>query len=112
MSNVLIITIVKQGWGDKVLEASFKAGAEGGTILLGRGAGVHEKQKILGIPIEPEKEILLTITDREKSEAILRSITQTCNLERPGAGLSFIVPVDKVIGIAHRISRGEEGTGD
>ncbi len=42
MSSVsLIVTIVRKGWGDTVLQASVKAGAEGGTVLFGRGSGVH-----------------------------------------------------------------------
>lgn len=101
MSKVLIVSIVRKGWGDIALKASMKAGVEGGTILMGRGVGVHEQQKILGIAIEPEKEILLTVTDSDKSEAILREINQSCELEEPGTGIAFILPVDKVIGIAH-----------
>lgn len=102
MSNVtLIITIVKMGWGDKVLEASMKAGAEGGTILMGRGSGIHEKQKFLGIPIEPEKEIVLSVTYPENNEAILKEIVQECDLEKPGAGIAFVIPVEKVVGVSH-----------
>jgi len=33
----LIVTIVKKGWGDSVLQASIKAGADGGTVMIGRG---------------------------------------------------------------------------
>jgi nitrogen regulatory protein P-II 1 len=97
----LIITIVRNGWGDKVLEASMKAGAEGGTILIGRGTGVHERQKLLGIPIEPEKEIVLSVVHPDKSEAILQEIVQDCELEKPGAGIAFVVPVERVVGISH-----------
>jgi hypothetical protein len=57
----LIVSIVRKGWGNTVLEASIKAGATGGTVLLGRGIGVNEKESIFGMPIEPEKEILLTL---------------------------------------------------
>jgi hypothetical protein len=57
----LIVTIVKKGWGDEVLCASKDAGAEGGTILFGRGVGVHEQQKLLNIMIEPEKEVVFTV---------------------------------------------------
>ncbi|HEY4711836.1 MAG TPA: P-II family nitrogen regulator [Dehalococcoidia bacterium] len=97
----LIITIVRKSWGDKVLEASMKAGAEGGTILMGRGTGVHEQQKLLGIPIEPEKEIVLSVVYPDKSEAILQEIVQDCELEKPGAGIAFVVPVERVVGISH-----------
>lgn len=97
----LIITVVRKGWGDKVLEASMKAGAEGGTVLMGRGIGVHEKQTILGIPIEPEKEIVFSVVYHDKSEAILQAIVQECELEKPGMGIAFVVPVEKVVGILH-----------
>ncbi len=102
MSEIsLIITIVRKGWGDTVLEASVKAGAHGGTVLFGRGSGIHEKQTLLGIPIEPEKEIVLTVTYSDNSENILNEITRVTNLGEPGMGIAFVVPVDKVVGVAH-----------
>ncbi len=102
MSDIsLIITIVRKGWGDTVLEASVKAGAHGGTVLFGRGSGIHEKQKILGIPIEPEKEIVLTVTYSDKSEDILQEIVRVTDLGKPGTGIAFVVPVEKVVGVAH-----------
>ena len=101
----LIVTIVRKGWGDKVLEASMKAGAEGGTVMIGRGVGVHEKQAILGIPIEPEKEIVLSIVYPDKREAILQEIVQDCELEKPGAGIAFVVPVEKVVGVSHLLGK-------
>jgi nitrogen regulatory protein PII len=108
----LIITVVRKGWGDKVLEASMKAGAEGGTVLMGRGIGVHEKQTILGIPIEPEKEIVLSVVYPDKSEAILQEIVQNCELEKPGAGIAFVVPVERVVGISHLLGKSGEGTSE
>ena len=50
----LIITIVNKGQAEKVVEAS-KAGAEGGTIVLGRGTGIHEKLNYLGFPLSRKK---------------------------------------------------------
>jgi nitrogen regulatory protein P-II 1 len=104
----LIITVVRKGWGDKVLEASMKAGAEGGTILMGRGVGVHEQQKILGIPIEPEKDIVLSVVYPDRAEAILQEIVHCCDLKQPGAGIAFVVPVDRVVGVAHMLGESEE----
>lgn len=101
----LIITIVRKGWGDKVLEASMKFGSEGGTVLMGRGTGVHERQKLLGIPIEPEKEIVLSVVYHDKSEAILQGIVEECELGKPGTGIAFVVPVDNVVGIPHMLGK-------
>lgn len=102
MSDIsLIVTVVKKGWGNTVLDASVKAGAHGGTILYGRGSGIHEKQKLLGIPIEPEKEIVLTVTYSHKNDDILNEIIRSVDLCKPGAGIAFVVPVSKVVGVAH-----------
>ncbi|WP_410507898.1 P-II family nitrogen regulator [Methanosarcina hadiensis] len=96
---VLIVTIIKKGWGDEVVKASRKAGAQGGTILFGRGTGIHENKSILGLMIEPEKEIVLTIAESEIADNILKSITEAVKLDEPGTGVGFIVPLDKVFGI-------------
>src|SRR5512145_1923511 len=104
MSEIsLIVTVVRKGWGDAVLEASVKAGAHGGTILLGRGSGIHEKQTLLGILIEPEKEVVLTVTYSDQNETILDAIFKTADLGNPGTGIAFVVPVEKVVGVAHLI---------
>lgn len=105
MSNeknfVLIVTIVKKGWGDEVIKASRKAGAHGGTILFGRGTGIHETKSILGLMIEPEKEIVLTISDSSIEDDIQNSIIKAINLNEPGMGIGFVVSLDKVFGISH-----------
>lgn len=98
----LIVTIVGKGWGDTVLEASMRAGADGGTILFGRGVGIHEKQKIMGICIEPEKEIIFSVTPPDKEEAILEEIVRAAGLDKPGKGIAFVVPVEKMVGVVHR----------
>jgi nitrogen regulatory protein P-II 1 len=97
----LILTIVRKGFGDDVIEASMNAGAEGGTIIFGRGIGIHEKKKILGIPIEPEKEIVLTVTPPDKTEAILAEIVRAVKLGEPGKGIAFSLQLDQFVGVAH-----------
>jgi nitrogen regulatory protein PII len=97
----LIVTIVPKGWGNVVLEASLRAGAHGGTTLMGRGSGIHEHQTLLGIPIEPEKEIVLTVAYSNTTESILNEIVRVVDLNKPGAGIAFVVPVDKVVGATH-----------
>ncbi len=99
----LIITIVKRGFSETILQASKKAGAEGGTIIPGRGAGIHEKSKLLGIPIEPEKEILLTLVNCEITKKVLNAIIEAGNLNWPGRGIAFVVDVKYVAGICHLI---------
>ena len=97
----LIVTIVRKGWGSTVLDASVKAGARGGTVLFGRGAGINEQEKIFGMAIEPEKEIVLTVAYPQQVDAILAEIVRAAELDDTGKGIAFVVPVDKVVGVAH-----------
>jgi len=104
----LIVTIVNRGRADEVIAASRSAGAEGGTCMLGRGIGVHETAKILGIPIEPAKDIVLTITHAEQTDQILEAIRTKVGLDKPGHGIGFVIELKKVVGIA-RLLKGEAG---
>ena len=102
----LIVTIVRKGWGSSGLQASVKAGARGGTVLFGRGAGVHEQEKIFGMSIEPEKEIVLTIVPVDQVDRILAEIVREADLEAPGHGMAFVLPVQKIVGVADSLLQG------
>ncbi len=41
------ITIVNRGFADSVMDVAKQNGAHGGTVLYGRGAGIHEAEKFL-----------------------------------------------------------------
>ncbi|MGB3387599.1 MAG: P-II family nitrogen regulator [Pseudaminobacter sp.] len=97
----LIVSIVRKGWGDTVLEATMNAGAHGGTILLGRGIGRNEQLRVFGIQIEPEKEIVLTVIPAEMKDTMLQEIERAAELNAPGNGLAFVLPLEKVIGVVH-----------
>jgi nitrogen regulatory protein P-II 1 len=101
MKASLIVSIVRKGWGSSVLQASVKAGARGGTVLYGRGAGIHEQEKIFGMSIEPEKEIVLTLVYAEQVDTILEEIVRTAELNDTGRGIAFVLPVDRIAGVAH-----------
>jgi len=97
----LIVTIVKRGWGDIVLESAINSGASGATILFGRGMGIHEKQKLFGVCIEPEKEVVLCMVSRDIENTVLKEIIKRAELNKPGMGIAFIIPVEKVFGMVH-----------
>jgi len=105
--NELIVTIVRRGWSEPVIAAARRAGAEGGTILLGRGTGIHEVKTLLGIAIEPEKEIVLTVVAAARTDAVLDAIVAAAELDQPGMGLAFVVPVRRVVGRVHMFRKDE-----
>lgn len=97
----LIVTIVNKGSSKKIVKASKEAGAEGGTIIYGQGTGIRENKTLLGIPIEPEKEIILTIVPMEISEKVLSAMINAGKLNDPGEGIAFVLDLKKVAGICH-----------
>lgn len=102
----LIVTIVNRGFSERVIEASKQAGAEGGTIFFGRGTGIHETKRLLGIPIEPEKEIVLTAVPKEISSKVLSAIMAAARLDQPGTGIAFVIELKKIAGIFHLLEGG------
>lgn len=100
----LIVTIVNKGFSGEVIEASRQAGAEGGTIMSGRGSGIHETGSLFSINIEPEKEIILTLVDRSVTDKVLDSIMDRTDLSEPGKGIAFVLQVEDVAGIVHKIN--------
>ncbi|KAB2947993.1 MAG: P-II family nitrogen regulator [Candidatus Methanoperedens sp.] len=105
----VIFTIVERGKGETIIKATHEAGAEGATLFFGRGTGIHEHRKILGIPIEPEKEIVITLIEKEKSDAILEAIVRAGKLDEPGRGRAFVISVDKMVGAFHLEQKGQAG---
>ncbi|KUG20029.1 nitrogen regulatory protein p-ii [hydrocarbon metagenome] len=101
----LIVTIVRKGWAEEVVKASRRAGAEGGTILHGRGTGIHEKKTILGIAIEPEKDVVLTVVNPEQTDRVLDEIMKAADLDKPGMGIGFVIRLERVIGRVHMFEK-------
>ena len=95
----LIMVVVNKGDAPEAVKAAQKVGAKGATIINGRGSGIHENAKIFGFPIEPEKEIIMIATTKNKTEHILEAITKEIGLDRPGKGIAFVLDADRVIGI-------------
>ena len=99
----LIVTIVNKGYSMDVIVASKEAGAEGGTILHGRGSGVHDTAKLFGIRIEPEKEVVLTLINNTKTQQVVDSISEKVNINKPGKGIIFVLDIKQVAGINHLV---------
>lgn len=95
----LIVCIVNSGFSDEVMEHVRKNGARGGTVINARGTGRVEAEKLFGITVQPEKEIILTVVDKSVKDNILHAIYTNVGLDSPGQGIAFTVPVDDVVGL-------------
>jgi len=94
-----IFTIVDRGRANDVVDATIEAGARGGTILHARGSGAHQTKLIFDIEIEPEKEIVLTIVEPDKVDAVVSAIRKHSDVEKDGHGILFVLPITEAYGI-------------
>lgn len=95
-----IYTIVEKGNADDVIEAAQKAGSRGGTVMHARGSGSEEARKVFNMLIEPEKEIVLIISEEAKTKDIVESIRKETGIEEQGKGIIFVTRVEQTYGLA------------
>ncbi|CDZ75153.1 nitrogen regulatory protein P-II [Peptoniphilus sp. ING2-D1G] len=95
----LITIIVDKGKAENVIDAAKEAGSKGGTIINARGSGIHETAKIFNFEIEPEKEMILILSEADTTQDIVDSIRRKTDIEQPGKGIIFIQNVNKTYGL-------------
>lgn len=99
MSYHAIITIMDRGLCSKAVDAITETGSHSGTLLTGRGSGLHEKQTILNMALEPEKDILLLISKDENMNDIIHNIDNSLSITEPGNGLLISMQVNRIHGL-------------
>lgn len=96
----MIFCIVNQGFSDVVMDAARSVGARGGTILHAKGTANAEAEKMFGIVIQPEKEIVMILVEATVKDAVLHALYQQAGLKTAGQGIAFSLPVDDVLGLS------------
>lgn len=95
----VIFCVVNAGFSDAVMDAAKKFGARGGTVIRARGTANSEAEKLFGITIQPEKEIVMILVDSTIKNDILHSLYTAVGLDTPGQGIAFSLPVEQAIGL-------------
>lgn len=99
----LITTIVDKGKAEDVVDLANEKGARGATILNARGSGSKETLKLFNMEIEPEKEVVLIISDTKISEDIIHHISEKMELRKPGKGILFAQEISDARGMFEQI---------
>jgi nitrogen regulatory protein PII len=107
-SHYCIMTIVDKGRSRECIKAARASGAKGGTLIHGRGAGIPT-DFYFPLVIEPQKEILLIVSTKDKVPSIRNRIFSDLELGKPGNGILFTLPVIQTTGLYE--NRAEEGKG-
>jgi len=109
----VITAIVQRGKADKPVQAAIHAGAPAATVFFGRGQGIRERLGLLGLAIQPEKEVILVVVEAHVLDQVLAAMIKAGNLDQPGVGFLFVTPVDRVYGhvAAAELARGSHEAG-
>jgi nitrogen regulatory protein PII len=91
----MINVICNQGYGEEVMAAARKAGAGGGTVMNGRGTGTPDDVKFFGIPLVPEKEMLMILVAEERLDEVFQAIVSLPCLQETGSGIVYTMPVTR-----------------
>ena len=93
MNLKALYIIVNAGFSSQIVEITRECGATGATILNARGS-VAKPQTILGITIDSEKEIVLSIVKEEVANKIMEAVKENAGVGTPAHGLCFYLPVE------------------
>ncbi|GAE88824.1 P-II family nitrogen regulator [Acetivibrio straminisolvens] len=90
--------VVNAGFAEQVVEYIRSQGSTGATIINARGVSALQKE-IMGISVDREKEVVLTITESEIADKIMEAIKLNTSFKTEAQGICFALPVSKVVGL-------------
>lgn len=95
-----ITVIVDRGNAEKVMDIAREAGARGGTILHGRGSvSEQDAERIFGIEIEPEKELIIILTPVSVTRAVFEAVAEKLSIGTRGNGIMYVENVNETYGL-------------
>ncbi|MEM7430301.1 MAG: hypothetical protein AAF351_00050 [Pseudomonadota bacterium] len=91
----IICCIVGQTHSDRVARAAVTAGAHGPVIYFSEGRGLRDRIGWLRITKEQNQEVLLVLADESKADDVFAAMAKSGELDKPGRGIMYRMPVDK-----------------
>ncbi len=88
-----LYVVVNAGFASEIVDIARELGAGGATILNARGSAA-KPQTILGITIDTEKEIVLSVVEKEIAEKIVLAVKEKAGVGTNAHGLCFFLPVE------------------
>ncbi len=101
----LILSSVKPGITDTIVDAAKAAGATGATIIPARGTGIREAKSFFGLSLEAQTDIIMFLVEEHCVEGILEAIKESGKFHEPGTGIAFVLPVEHVVGLESQMER-------
>ncbi len=92
----LIISIVPHNCGELITDAANKAGAGGGTILMGRGTAENSVLQLLGLG-DTSKDITFSLVDETIYSDALDKILEATSAKKAHFGVLFTIDINNFL---------------
>lgn len=92
----LLVSIVGRNQGDLVVDIAKKAGARGGTVLLGRGTAESRILRLFCLG-DTEKDLVLTLAPEEEMPAIIEAVRNEPRMRKKAPGIGFVIHVSGML---------------
>ena len=99
-NHEVIFAIVNSGYAEDMMDVIRPIGVRGGTILNARGVVKEDAAAFFGIPLHADKEVLMTVVDKDIRDRVLNAIYQEMGMGKKAKGIVFSLPVSDVAGLA------------
>jgi len=93
----LLIAIIERGRGDDVVNILRESGVTYNLVSPAHRATGSAIMDYLGLS-NPERDIVISVVTEDKVEGILKKIMYKFNMEQPGNGVAFTIPITGVSG--------------
>ena len=91
--------IVNAGFAEEAMDVARAEGVRGGTIINARGVAREQEAAFFGITIQPEKEILMMVVEKDIKEKVLNALYSQMGMAKQAKGIAFSLPVSDVAGL-------------
>jgi len=95
----LILITLNHGYVDEVMEEAKKYGATGGTVIKARLADAESAEKLVGVDIAEEKEIVTILAPNSICGSIMENVNKKFGMRTDAKGVICSLPVDKAFKI-------------
>ena len=107
-NHEVIFAVVNSGYAEDMMDVIRPLGVRGGSILNARGVVKEDAAAFFGIPLHSDKEILMTVVERDIRDKVLNAIYHEMGMGKKAKGIVFSLPVSDVAGLSPIIGDTEE----
>ena len=100
MMKKCVVSIVKKGYRDKMMDAIRPLGLEGITVIPARGTVSPAMfESLFGLHYDPERELILNVVDASLAKEVLRRFNDVAHMDKANTGIAFSIDVDLFSGL-------------